>query len=480
MHRFALLVALTLICSLAAVRSEEGLPKTPAGTCMVALLDVVTRGDETASRAFVSRFVSAEKLKQRPLPEWLSMLQRLHDDIGTHKLVDWDAGSPHQITASVIPNGGGPVFTFRLQTAEAEPHQLASLAIEAGGPGDEADEPEAAPAARSKDDAEWLQRARAAWQQQSESGFSGVVLIARGDKVLWHAATGLADREAKTPISADTKFNVGSINKSFTRVAIAQLLAAGKLSLQDTVAKWLPQFSNPAAGKITIGQLLAHRSGLGDIFGPQLERGRAQGAPTLTAALNLYADQELWFEPGSQKRYSNLGYLVLGAIVEKASGLSFDTYLKSKIFEPAGMSGAIPWAADPRAAGLARGYTQQGAKDDQLQPSPFDARIYWAPAGSSYMRAADLHAFVRALVANKLLAPSWTAWFFSSEDAAPPGSSQTIAADANLGIAGGLPGHNAGLEYEHGNGVLVIVAGNVDPPRAEDLAVRLMRSAPRH
>lgn len=188
----------------------------------------------------------------------------------------------------------------------------------------------------------------------------------------------------------------------------------------------------------------------------------------------------MWFEPGSQKRYSNLGFLVLGAIVEKASGLSFDTYLKSKIFEPAGMSGAIAWAADPRAAGLARGYTQQGAKDDQLQLSPFDARIYWAPAGSSYMRAADLHAFVRALVANILLVPSWTAWFFSSEDAAPPGSSQTIAAGANLGIAGGLPGHNAGLEYEHDTGVLVIVAGNVDPPRAEDLAVRLIRSAPRH
>jgi CubicO group peptidase (beta-lactamase class C family) len=479
MQRFALLVALILICPLA-VGGKEGLPKTPAGACMVALLEVVTRGDETAARAFVSRFVAAEKLEQRPLPEWLSMLQRLHDAIGTHKLVDWDASSPHQLTASVIPNGGGPVFTLRLQTAVEEPHQLASLAVEAGGPGDEADEPEAAPVAHSRDDAEWLQRARAAWQQQHENGFSGVVLIARGDKLLWQAAAGLADREAATPISTETRFNVGSINKSFTRVAVAQLLASGKLSLQDIVAKWLPQFSNPAAAKITVGQLLAHRSGLGDIFGPRLERGRVQGAPTLTAALHLYADQELWFEPGSQKRYSNLGFLVLGAIVEKASGLSFDTYLKSKIFEPAGMSGAIAWAADPHAAGLARGYTQQGAKDDQPQLSPFDARIYWAPAGSSYMRAADLHAFVRALVANKLLAPSWTAWFFSSEDAAPPGSSQTIAADASLGIAGGLPGHNAGLEYEHHTGVLVIVAGNVDPPRAEDLAVRLIRSAPRH
>src|SRR5436190_1797807 len=153
---------------------------------------------------------------------------------------------------------------------------------------------------------------RAAAQDQ----FSGVVLLAKDGKPILTKAWGYADAARTARNREETKFNLGSINKIFTQVAIAQLAAAGKLSLDDTVRKHLPDYPSPAADKITIAQLVEHKSGLGDFFGPEFMKSPGS-LRKVADYLPLFANKPLEFEPGTSQRYSNAGYIVLGLIIER-------------------------------------------------------------------------------------------------------------------------------------------------------------------
>src|SRR5436190_15169490 len=146
--------------------------------------------------------------------------------------------------------------------------------------------------------------------------FSGVVLLAKDGKPVLSRAWGFADAAHKIPNREDTKFNLGSINKIFTQVAIAQLAAAGKLSLDDTVRKHLPDYPSPIADKITIAQLIEHKSGLDDFFGPDFMKSSGS-LRKVADYLPLFASKPLDFEPGTSQRYPNAGYIVLGLIIER-------------------------------------------------------------------------------------------------------------------------------------------------------------------
>src|SRR3712207_3641558 len=145
--------------------------------------------------------------------------------------------------------------------------------------------------------------------------FSGIVLIAKGGRPVFQKSYGFANREAKTPIDAQTKFNLGSMNKMFTAVAVAQLAEAGKLSFDDTGAKHLPDYPNKdAAARVRVHHLLTHTSGLGDYFSPDYFANRAK-ITKVSELLPFFAAKPLEFEPGARFRYSNAGFVVLGLIV---------------------------------------------------------------------------------------------------------------------------------------------------------------------
>ena len=165
------------------------------------------------------------------------------------------------------------------------------------------------------------------------------MLVARGDQVLVHEARGLASREYAAANRTATRFNLGSINKLFTRVAIGQLAEQGKLSLDDTIGKFLPAYPNrEAAAKVTVRQLLDMTSGVGDFFGKKFADTPKDRIRTLEDYLPFFAAEPLLFAPGSQRRYSNGGYVVLGLIVAKASGQSYFDYVRDHIYSPAGMT----------------------------------------------------------------------------------------------------------------------------------------------
>jgi CubicO group peptidase (beta-lactamase class C family) len=161
--------------------------------------------------------------------------------------------------------------------------------------------------------------------EAAKDEFSGVALVARDGKPIFHRAIGLADREQGIPNQLQTKFRIGSMNKMFTAVAIVQLVQAGKLALSDPLGKWLKDYPNAdVAQQVTIEHLLTHTGGTGDIFGPEFDE-RKNELRTLDDHLKLHGARGLAFPPGTQWSYSNYGFVLLGAVIERVTKQSYST-----------------------------------------------------------------------------------------------------------------------------------------------------------
>lgn len=246
-----------------------------------------------------------------------------------------------------------------------------------------------------------------------EDKFSGVVLVAKDGKPIFVRAYSMANKVANIPNRVDTRFNLGSMNKMFTAVAIARLVERGKLSFSDTVGKHLPNYPNKAvAEKVTIHHLLTHTSGLGDYlnekFYAHLERWK-----TVDSLLPLFVDDPLTFEPGKGWEYSNAGFALLGLVVERVSGQSYFDYVRKNIFTPAGMTNTDFYERDKNVPHRAVGYMRVNAKGE---PDPEAARrentstrpAKGSPAGGAYSTVPDMLKFHLALRNHKLLSREYT------------------------------------------------------------------------
>lgn len=325
----------------------------------------------------------------------------------------------------------------------------------------------------------------------SEDRFSGTVLIARGDRIIFQKAYGLAEKGFKVPNKIDTKFNLGSMNKMFTAVAIAQLVEAGKLSFDDTLAKVLPEYPNRlAAEKITIHQLLTHTSGLGDFFDNPEFRPYRQKYQNPADYFPLFAAKPLRFEPGARFGYSNAGFVVLGAVVEKVSGKNYFEYIRENIYQPAGMTDSDSYELTETVANLAVGY---GRFEDD--PMGIDARrsniafLPWkgSPAGGGYASAPDLLKFVQALRKNKLIGAKMKETLLETKTqmrgSYRPGGygygfiTEEFSGQKVFGHGGGgaNSGINSHLKIFADGSYAVIVMSNYDSPAADDLNHEITR-----
>ena len=279
--------------------------------------------------------------------------------------------------------------------------------------------------------------------------FSGVVLLAKDGKPVFERAYGFADREAKRPNTIETVFNIGSINKLFTQIAIRQLAAEGKIDLDSTLAKPWPDYPNAdIARRVTIRQLLQHRSGIGgDIFAAP--HGRTRHALRHNRDfLQLFVDRPLNFEPGTRQQYSNAGYVILGLLVERLSGTDYYRYVQDRIYTPAGMSRTGHWHVDSLPPNTAVGYTsEEGSVGRNTGRLPGRG----SAAGGGYASAGDLMRLLTALRQKKI--------------ANAPG---------NAAIAGGAGGLNGVVEGGLPGGYDLIVLANLDPPAAERVS-RIVR-----
>lgn len=279
--------------------------------------------------------------------------------------------------------------------------------------------------------------------------FAGVVLLADGDSVVFERAYGMADRERRRPITPDTRFNIGSINKMFTIVAIRQLAARGRLSLDDRLIQHLPDYPNRAAAEgVTLRQLMEHTAGLGgNVFGVPAGGSRMQLRGN-NDFIPLFVNEPPAFAPGGGRRYCNVCYVLLGAVVERVSGMSYYEYIRANVYRPAGMTATDHYALDSLPANTAIGYTR-GDEDAPptapLRPNTDELPGRGSAAGGGYATARDLFRFAQAARQGRI------------EGARREG----------IGAAGGTQGVNALIESELRGRYTLVVLSNLDPPAAE-------------
>lgn len=304
-------------------------------------------------------------------------------------------------------------------------------------------------------------------RQDAEAGrFSGAVLVARGDTVIHAQAVGLADRVSGRANTLDTPINLGSINKMFTAIAIAQLQAQGKLDWQDTVGKHLPDFPNAAIrDRVTIHQLLTHTSGVGSYWNAKHEARLAE-LDTQGEFLDLFVDDPLRFEPGEGLEYSNGGPVILGGIIEAVSGLDYYAYVREHLYLPAGMTHAEHYRRDDAQAGFARGYLS--GEDGMWQENTAQLSLRGSAAGGGYASAHDLLAFARALGGGRLLPREQQEVLWTAHVRMGPmgyGYLTTIGNPGGrrwIGHDGGAPGIAAEFLYYPDEGLVIIVLANQD------------------
>src|ERR1700740_3528066 len=185
--------------------------------------------------------------------------------------------------------------------------------------------------------------------------FSGVVVVTRGNDIVYQKAFGLADRTFSVPNTVDTKFHIASVSKPFTAAAILLLAERGKLSIDDHVSKFVPDFPN--GDRITIEELLTHYSGLDDASSTPEYDNWSRFPQTPASLVEKLAKLPLESEPGTRYSYSNSNYHLLALIIEKTSGMSYGDFLARNIFLPLGMSNTAHHASDAAViANLANGY----------------------------------------------------------------------------------------------------------------------------
>jgi CubicO group peptidase (beta-lactamase class C family) len=320
-------------------------------------------------------------------------------------------------------------------------------------------------------------------QAVAEDTFSGGALIAKDGKPIFEKAYGLANKRSNTPNNVDTKFNLGSINKSFTSVAIAQLAQQGKLSFNDPIGKYLPDYPNKTiADKVTIHQLLTHTSGMGMYFNDEFMKRRAS-LKKLADLLPLFVNDRLDFEPGEKMQYSNSGYVVLGLIIEKLTKQNYFDYVREHIFKPAGMKNTDSYELEQKVPNLAIGYTNMGLTGRPESGPRKDNTPHLTGRGSSagggYSTLEDMLKFGQALIGHQLLNQKYTDVVLSNQ--MPPGQpsagygffSVEVNGTRAIGNNGGGPGTNSTFTVYPELGYTVVIMSNYDPPSASTVTSKL-------
>lgn len=301
--------------------------------------------------------------------------------------------------------------------------------------------------------------------------FSGAFLIAKDGKVLLTGAYGLADRTHAAANVRHTKFRNGSINKMFTAVAALQLVQAGRLRLQDYIGQHFPQYPNrEVAARVTIHQLLTHTGGTGDIFGPEFSAHRLD-LRTHGDYVRMFGSRGLMFEPGDRWQYSNYGFVLLGAIIERITGQSYYDYVRDHVFTPAGMTATGSDPEDQPVPDRSVGYTRAPgvtAWRDNSDTLPYRGTA----AGGGYTTVDDLLRFAMALQKHILLNAEFTTLLTTGKVEGGPGKYAYGFGDVTTGDVrwfghnGGAPGMNGDLRIFPANGYVVAALANQDPPAA--------------
>lgn len=485
---FAACLALAASSSAAAGPAAIHLPDTPVGKLGAALIRHVDADGPAQIRQWAPGILSASIAADDRADFIAGLVSAARDQGGVDVFdVRTDPHQPGMLEVAVKGRRNAQAALFWLAADPAHPDRLAQAMLVPMDNPLYADWPKG-PVSH----AELGKRIRAVLDRLvSVSDFSGCVTVLDRGETVFDECRGLADRSFNVPINHQTKFHVGSIGKMFTAVAIAQLVEAGKLSWNDTLAKRVPEYPDQAtAKKVTVWELLHHTSGLGDFMVPEYFE-HAQRYVNPVDYLGLIARQPKVGGPGQGLSYSNAGYILLGRIIENVSGESYFDYIQRHVFDPAQMTSSGFDSEDEIVPGLAVGYYHDDGVFSRTWKANWVQSVYkGSPAGGGYSTNADLLRFAEALHAGKLVKPATLAKMFDEEIPAGPGAigagiDERLAHGRHIrGHQGGVEGTTADLEMVWETGAAVALTSNEGPSQhwllAEQIADLLAAEGPKN
>lgn len=453
--------------------TEQG--RTVATTTAERLIQAFNAPGST--RDFIAQNFSAAALQRESAEQRALPLDRLKQRAGGLRAVEIKPQGERMVEVIAATSNGNKFARLVLFTSAKEPGKIADYFIL------DARDPKRATADAFPTSAVTENQAVRLIKRRldaltDEDRFSGAILLAHRNKVLLRDARGFADRTWRIPNRPETLFNIASIGKMWTAIAILRLAEEGKLGLDDSVARWVPTYPHrDAAEKITLRMLLQHRAGMGEWDGRRLGlMTSAQAAATMTTAPS---------EPGKAFGYSNAGYVLLAAAAEKASGLSYEALVEKYVFKPAGMTRSGLWPVAAVIPNRATGYLRP--PEDPLGYGPMFANDQYLGAGADgsgggYSTIDDMFAFHRALADGRLLSKASLRPMIEQAVDFPgtPRPSRyglglrlsDCSGAPTLGHSGG--GSNSGVSsatYASTDGEwTIIVLGNVDP-MPEEVAI---------
>jgi CubicO group peptidase (beta-lactamase class C family) len=404
--------------------------------------------------AWVKANMTAEAIAARTSAERDTIYQRMRGDFQSLKFVRVLSSGPAELAIEARGGSGDPItLDFRFDGTPLE--RVAGLGVRIGARA-------AAPLPsvnHTLDDTQIGAALNALLTTRTREGkFSGTVLVAHHGSTIFDGAYGSASKSFGIQNSTTTRFNLGSIDKLMTRIAIEQLVEDGRIHYDDKLGTLLPSYPNrDAARRVDLQQLVDMTSGIGDFFGSEFDDSPKDRFRSLQDYVPLFASKPLAFAPGSAHLYSNGGYVVLGLIIERVTGMSYYSYIAHHVFAPAGMTGSGWYDVDDPVTRVATGYTQTPGG---LRSNVYELPARGSSAGGGYSTAGDLLKFARALEGGRLLNARGTALMLG------PG----------IGVAGGTAGCNAALEIDPQSGYIIVVLSNYDPPSAETVDAQIRAS----
>lgn len=452
------ILLLGALAAMGVMAQAPAIPDSPAGKVFDAWLKAMNANGRDAIEQYVA------KHEPQGGDDHVKMLAGVREKFGGFDLVQFEARSPYEAEAILRTRKEQRLLRFRFEVEGDNQPVIAGANL---GPA----EPKGPPPQRMGFDDALDALHKEALSRTAADRFAGAILVARQGRVLFDRAYGLADRETKTPNSATTLFRIGSMNKMFTAIAALQLVEKGSLALDAPIGKYLTDYPNKdLASKVTLRHLLTHTGGTGDIFGPGFQRERAN-LRSIDDYVKLYGARPLEFEPGARARYSNYGFLLIGALIERVSGMSYYQYVRKNVFEPAGMKSTDSLPESEAVAARSRGYmNKDGAWVDNKDTLPWRG----TSAGGGYSTTGDLFRFAQALENGKLLGKSLlTEATRKRQSKMGGGYGFGFGVDTDppaYGHGGGAPGMNGQLRVLPESGVVIAVLSNLDPPAAGQLA----------
>lgn len=440
--------------------AQPSAPQAAAERYAREIISFINSGDRAQYKKFAEANFAPDFLKV-PMAQHVGFMSSLNDQsrgYEYHNIQEWN---DNEVIALVKSKLTGEWDAILVRVEPNVPHKISAIGLRRPKP------PETAK--KQLNDAEMSRELDGFVKKLAAADvFSGAVLLAKDGAPVYKGAFGMANKDFDVPNKVDTKFNLGSMNKMFTAVAIAQLVEKGKLSYDDPLSKFIPDFPNAeAAKKIQIKHLLSHTAGLGGYFSPRyrdMSRAKLRTIDDMMA-LARQDEKDVQFEPGSKWQYSNTGMMVLGKVIEVVTGQSYYDYVRDNIHKPAGMINTDCYELDKinhnLAVGYDKDYTDEGIK---WSNNVFEHVMRGGPQGGGYSTVEDLLRFDQALRSGKLISadslklltsakpelnsPRYGYGFFATVDGGPTGHS------------GGFIGISSNLSMYLGSGWTAIVMSN--------------------